>query len=102
MSPELEEYIVQFIMATREPARYDAEIARFLRYGASPRGTIALDLCARANAWLNGHECVVPSDVTALIHDVLRHRIILSFDAKSEHVTADDVLDMLMDRVPLP
>ena len=102
MAPELEEYIIQFIMATREPERYDKEIARLLRYGASPRGTIALDICARANAWLNGHEAVMPSDVTDLIHDVLRHRIILSFDAKSEHVTSDQILDMLIERVPLP
>lgn len=102
MAPELEEYIIQFIMATREPERYDKEIARLLRYGASPRGTIALDLCARANAWLNGHASVMPSDVTDLIHDVLRHRLILSFDAKSEHITADQVLDMLLERVPLP
>ena len=102
MAPELEEYIIQFIMATREPERYDKEIARLLRYGASPRGTIALDICARANAWLNGHEAVMPSDVTELIHDVLRHRIILSFDAKSEHVTSDQILDMLIERVPLP
>lgn len=102
MAPELEEYIVQFIMATREPERYDKEIARLLRYGASPRGTIALDLCARANAWLNGRKSVMPSDVTDLIHDVLRHRIILSFDAKSEHITPDEILDMLIERVPLP
>ncbi len=102
MAPELEEYIVQFIMATREPERYDKEIARLLRYGASPRGTIALDVCARANAWLNGHEAVMPSDVSDLIRDVLRHRIILSFDAKSEHISADTVLDMLIERVPMP
>jgi MoxR-like ATPase len=102
MAPELEEYIIQFVMATRDPGRYDKEIARLLRYGASPRGTIALDICARANAWLNGHEAVMPSDVTELTHDTLRHRIILSFDAKSEHVTADEILDMLMERVPLP
>jgi len=102
MAPELEEYIIQFIMATREPNRYDKEIARLLRYGSSPRGTIALDICARAYAWLNGHAAVIPSDITDLIHDVLRHRIILSFEAKSEHITADQVLDMLMERVPLP
>jgi len=102
MAPELEEYIVQFVMATRDPARYDKEIARLLRFGASPRGTIALDLCARANAWLNGHKAVLPSDVTDLLHDVLRHRLILSFEAKSEHVTTDQVLSMLEERVPLP
>ena len=102
MAPELEEYIVQFIMATREPERYDKEIARLLRYGSSPRGTIALDICARANAWLNGHDAVMPSDVRDLIHDTLRHRIILSFDAKSERISADEILDMLIERVPMP
>ncbi len=102
MAPELQEYIVQFIMATRDAGRYDKEIARLLRYGSSPRGTIALDICARANAWLNGHEAVMPSDITELLHDILRHRIILSFDAKSEHISADEVLDMLVERVPLP
>ena len=102
MAPALEEYIIQFIMATREPEKYDDEIARLLRYGASPRGTIALDICARANAWLNGHEAVMPSDITDLIHDVLRHRIILSFEAQSEHVTPDQILDALLKRVPMP
>ncbi len=102
MAPELEEYIVQFIMATREADRYDANIGRLLRYGASPRGTIALDICARANAWLNGHSAVMPSDITELIPDVLRHRLILSFEAKSEHITPDEVLNMLIERVPIP
>lgn len=102
MAPELEEYIIQFIMATRNPQAYSKEIAKLLRYGASPRGTIALDVCARANAWLNGHEYVTASDITNLIHDVLRHRLILSFEAKSEHITADMVLDRLLESVPLP
>ncbi len=102
MAPELEEYIIQFIMATRNPAAYSKEIANLLRYGASPRGTIALDVCARANAWLNGHEYVLASDITDLIHDVLRHRLILSFEAKSQHVTSDMILDRLMESVPLP
>ena len=102
MAPELEEYIIQFIMATRNPAVYSKEISKMLRYGASPRGTIALDVCARANAWLNGHEYVLASDITSLIHEVLRHRIILSFEAKSEHITPDMVLDRLMESVPLP
>ena len=102
MADELEEYIVQFIMATRNPEAYSKEISRLLRYGSSPRGTIALDVCARANAWLNGHEYVMASDITSLIHDVLRHRLILSFEAKSEHISADMVLDKLMESVPLP
>ena len=102
MAPELEEYIVQFIMATREPERYGKELDHLLAYGASPRGTIALDICARANAWLNGHEFVNATDITDLIHDVMRHRLVLSFEAKSEHITADMILDKLIKLVPLP
>ena len=102
MAPELEEYIIQFIMATRDASVYDPALARLIRYGASPRGTIALDVCARANAWLNGHEYVTASDITSLIHDVLRHRITLSFEAKSEHITSEMILDKLMGYVPLP
>lgn len=102
IADELEEYIVQFIMATRDASPYNAGIERYINFGASPRGTISLDICARSNAWLNGHDYVKPSDVTEIIHDVLRHRIILSFEAKSEHITTDDVIDMLMKQVPLP
>ena len=102
MAPELEEYIVQFVMATRHPEAYDKELAKYLRYGVSPRGTIALDICARANAWLNGHEFVTASDITGLIHDVMRHRLVLSFEAKSEHMTADMILDKLIKLVPVP
>jgi MoxR-like ATPase len=102
MAPELEEYIIQFIMATRDASVYDPGIAQLIRFGASPRGTIALDVCARANAWLNGHEYVTATDITSLIHDVLRHCITLSFEAKSEHITADTILDKLMACVPLP
>ncbi|MGN0919322.1 MAG: AAA family ATPase [Alphaproteobacteria bacterium] len=102
MAPELQEYIIQFIMATRHPEAYDPELAKYLRYGVSPRGTIALDICARANAWLNGHEFVITSDITDLIHDTLRHRLVLSFEAKSEHITSDMILDKLIKLVPLP
>ena len=102
MAEELEEYLIQFIMATRNPAPYGAELSKLIRYGASPRGTIALDICARANAWLNGHEQVLASDITDLIPDVLRHRLILTFEAKSEHITSDEVLKSLTERVPLP
>lgn len=102
MAPELEEYIIQFVMATRHPEAYDKELAKYLRYGVSPRGTIALDICARANAWLNNHEFVTASDITDLIHDVMRHRLVLSFEAKSEHISADMILDKLIKLVPLP
>lgn len=102
MSPELAEYLVQFIMATRHPEVYDAEIARLIRYGASPRGTIALDITSRAAAWLDGRDFVTPSDIRKMIFPTLRHRLILSVEARSAHITADDVLQMLIERVPLP
>ena len=102
MSPELEEYLVQFIMATRQPAAYGEDLAKLIQYGVSPRGTIALDIVSRATAWLSGRDFVVPKDVQSAIPDILRHRIILSFEAKSARMTSDDVLKMLLERVPLP
>lgn len=102
MAPELEEYLVQFIMATRHPEAYGEDLSKVIRFGASPRGTIALDICARANAWLNGHKQVMAKDITDLILDVLRHRVILSFEAKAEHITTDEILSKLIERVPLP
>ncbi len=102
MSPELEEYIVQFIMATRQPEAYGEDMAKLITYGASPRGTIALDITARAAAWLAGRDFVTPTDIQGLIPSVLRHRIIPSFEAKSMHLTTDDILDQLLERVPLP
>jgi len=102
MSPELEEYLVQFVMATRHPEAYGDDVAKLLQYGVSPRGTIALDLVSRAAAWLAGRDYVVPKDIQNAIPDVLRHRIILSFEAKSARLTPDDVLNKLLERVPLP
>ena len=102
MSPELEEYLVQYIMATRHPDAYGEDMAKLIQYGVSPRGTIALDLVSRAAAWLGGRDYVLPKDIQTAIPDVLRHRIILSFEAKSARMTADDVIKMLLERVPLP
>lgn len=102
MSPEIEEYIIQLVMATRAPKPYGDELPRLIAYGASPRGTIALDIAARAMAWLNKRDFVMPADVQAVAKDVLRHRIILSFEAKSEGITTDEVIDILLKRVPLP
>ncbi len=102
MAPELEEYLVQFIMATRHPEAYGEDMARLLQFGASPRGTIALDIVSRAAAWLAGRDHVVPRDIQSAVLDVLRHRIILSFEAKSARMTPDDVLKKLLERVPLP
>ena len=88
-------------MATRTPAKHDAELAEWIAYGASPRGTIALDRCARALAWLDGRDYVTPDDVRAMAFDVLRHRILLTFEAEAEGMTADTVIERLIERVPV-
>ncbi len=102
LSEALEEYIVQLIIATRKPAPYGEKLAEWVNFGASPRATIALDRCARIRAWLNGKDFVSPEDVHDIAHDVLRHRIILSFAAEAEGVTADSFINVLLSRVPLP
>jgi len=102
LAPALEEYLVQLVVATRDPAAYDAELARTVEWGASPRGTIALDRCSRARAWLRGASYVSPEDVHAVALDVLRHRVLLSYEAQAEGVTPDSFLRSLMRSVPLP
>jgi MoxR-like ATPase len=99
MSEAVEEYIVQLVLATRDPGRYDPALARRVSFGASPRATIALDRCARAHAWLQGKDYVAPEDVQAVAHDVLRHRVLLSFEAEADGVTADALLDELLQLV---
>ena len=101
MSPEVEEYIVQFILATRKPGLYGKDLQNWIEYGASPRGTIALDRCARAQAWLQGKDFVSPEDVQSVIHDVLRHRLLISFEAEAEGLSADRILNELIHRVPV-
>jgi len=102
LSPELERYIVQFVVATRRPEVYDPALASYIEYGVSPRGTIALDLCSRANAWLSARDYVTPADIHAIIHDVLRHRILLTYEAEAKGITPDAFIDMLLQKVPLP
>ena len=101
LSESVEKYIVQLVMATREPQHYGEDIADWIDYGASPRGTIALERCARAHAWLNDRDFVSPDDVQAIAHDVLRHRVLLSFEAEASGMTTDKVIDELISRVPL-
>ncbi|MFV0521432.1 MAG: AAA family ATPase [Mangrovibacterium sp.] len=92
----VEQYIVDLIDATRHPEKYDAELAKLIDFGASPRGTIALDNCARAKAWLSGRSFVSPDDVRAVIHDVLRHRMIMSYEANATGVSAETVIDNIL------
>jgi len=102
LAPALEQYLVQLTLATRAPKIYGEDLARWVAFGASPRGTIALDRCARAHAWLKGRDYVAPEDVHAVAHDVLRHRVLLSYEAEAEGITPDRLIDALIARVPLP
>lgn len=101
MAESVEEYIVQLINATRRPTAYSPELANLIEYGASPRATIALDRCARAHAWLHGKDFVSPDDVQAVIHDVLRHRLILSFEAEATGTNTQQAIDKLLAAVPV-
>jgi len=100
-APAVEEYIVQLVMASRQPEKYSSDLAAWIDFGASPRGTIALDSCARAHAWLQGKDFVSPDDVQAVAADVLRHRLILSFEAEANGITTDAVIDELLRLVPV-
>ncbi|HET6632663.1 MAG TPA: MoxR family ATPase [Rhodanobacteraceae bacterium] len=98
----LSEYMVQLVLATRDAGVYDSELGRWIAWGASPRGSIALDRCSRARAWLKGRDYALPEDVHAVVHDVLRHRVLLSYEAEAEGVRVDQVVARLLERVPLP
>ncbi|CAI8867464.1 MULTISPECIES: MoxR family ATPase [Pseudomonas] len=101
VSPAIDRYLIDIINATRHPADYDADLGRWINIGASPRGGIGLDRCARADAWLQGQDFVSPDNVRAVVHPVLRHRLQLSYDAVADGVTADQVLDRLLDKVAI-
>lgn len=102
ISPSLESYLVQLIVATRDPLSYSKELSQWIKYGSSPRGTISLDKCSRACAWLSGRDYVVPEDIHYVINDVLRHRIILSFEAEAEGITKEMFISRLINEVAVP
>ena len=101
MAAPVEEYLIQILLASRDPSPYGDDLVRWISYGASPRGTIALDRCARAQAWLKGRDYVSPEDIQAVVHDTLRHRILLSFEAEAEGLSSDDIIRELISRVPV-
>lgn len=102
MAENLKDYIVQLVLATRNPGAYSEQLARWLQYGGSPRATIALARCARAHAWLEGRDFVTPEDIQTLAPDVLRHRIILSFEAEAEGTSTDQFIQELLSLVAVP
>ena len=102
VSPAIEDYLVDLVHATRQPDPLNAELARWIDVGASPRGTIALDRCARAHAWLQGRDFVGPSDVHAVVHACLRHRLVLSHEALAAAIDADQVIDRVVALVAAP
>jgi len=102
LDPKLNSYIVDLVQASRNPAAYDKDLARWCRFGASPRASIALARCARARAWLEGEEFVAPHHIQAVAPAILRHRVLLTFEAEAEGVTTDDFLSRLLDLVAIP
>ncbi len=99
LSESIQKYIVDLVNATRYPDKYTEELANWIDYGASPRASIALDKCSRVNAWMNERDFVSPDDVRAVIHDILRHRIVQSYEANAEGMTKDKIIDELLKQV---
>ena len=95
----IDKYIVDLVFATRYPERYSEELRKWIQVGASPRGAIGLDKTSRAHAWLEGRHHVTPEDVRAVVHDVFRHRLILSFEANAEGISANRVIDEIVKQV---
>ncbi|MBY6186048.1 MoxR family ATPase [Marinobacter hydrocarbonoclasticus] len=102
LAPQLERYMVELVMATRSPARYDDTLASWIQWGVSPRATISLERCARARAWICGRDYVAPEDIQAVAPNVLRHRILLSYQAEAEGIDADKVIHRILKLVAVP
>ncbi|HIF9094770.1 TPA: AAA family ATPase [Photobacterium damselae] len=99
MAEDVEQYIIRIVMATRQPEKYSGTLANWLQMGVSPRATLALDRCARAHAWLQGRDFVTPEDVQTMAFPVLRHRLLLSYEAQAEGIISDRVIEHLLEQV---
>ncbi|WP_053404358.1 MoxR family ATPase [Persicobacter sp. CCB-QB2] len=99
VAENIEKYIVDIIMATRQPEKYDEDLARWIEVGASPRATIGLEIMGRVNAWMEGRDFVTVEDIRAIAHDVLRHRISLSYEANADRKTGNEIVDLLLRKV---
>ncbi len=102
LADNLEQYLLELVLATRSPERYGDDLVKWIEYGASPRASIALDRCVRARAWLEGRDFVTPEDIQSLAFDIMRHRIILSYEAEADGITPDKFIQTLIERVPVP
>jgi MoxR-like ATPase len=102
MDDKIKDYIVNLVFATREPKAYRLDIAAYIRYGASPRASIYLAVAAKAHAFLRGRGYVTPQDVKSVGMDVLRHRVIVSYEAEAEEMTAEDLIQKVFDNVEVP
>ena len=102
LAEPLEQYIVNIVMATRQPQQYSDELASWLEYGVSPRATISIERCARARAWLMERDFVSPEDIQAVVPNVLRHRLLLSYQAQAEGVSSDQVINHILSQVAVP
>ncbi len=102
MADKVETYLLQLVLASRHPERFSKTLTGRIAYGGSPRATLALDRCARAHAWLAGRDFVSPEDVQAVAHDVLRHRLLLTFEAEADGITSNKIIDELLTVVAVP
>jgi MoxR-like ATPase len=102
VSDAIQRYIADLVYATRTPEKYSQDLDRWIDVGSSPRASIALDKCSRTHAWLNERDFVDPEDVRTIAHDVLRHRLMLSYEAQGEGITPDQVIDAVIEQVALP
>jgi MoxR-like ATPase len=104
MADAVEQYIIHLVMATRQPTQYfedDGQMASLIDFGVSPRATLALDRCARAHAILGGRDYVTPDDVRAIVHNVFRHRLIPSFQAVAQNLSTEQLINMILAKVPV-
>jgi len=99
---KIKDYILSIVFATREPEKYNLDIKDYLQYGASPRATIYLTMGARAHAFMQGRGYVTPQDVKSIAQDVLRHRIIVSYEAEAEELTSEDLVEKILSEIPVP
>ena len=102
LDDKIKDYILSIVFATREPAKYNLQMRDYIRYGASPRATLALTVAARAHAFLQGRGYVIPQDVKSIAPDVLRHRLIVSYEAEADDITPDSLIEKILAELPVP